>query len=151
MKGATAVRPEASIQHRGRLACLCFPKSGRRERRCQNELSAFAELSLAYLNSFPLFLLFLNNYRPCGNVCELCDVLIWRAPRSSRVSRDSEKTSYRFLDFGSGAAPLGLIRSLWSSFGKTGFPGVSANLVMNGFIIFAFRWLPTISCSYVRL
>jgi hypothetical protein len=50
-------------------------------------------------------------YRPCGNVCGLCVVFIWRSPRSSRVSRDLEKMLSRFLDFGPGPASLPLVRT----------------------------------------
>ena len=61
-----------------------------------------------------------DNYCPCENVCGLCDVFIWREPRSSRVSRDLENVLSRFLDFGLGVAAFRFTRALTLTVWKTG-------------------------------
>jgi hypothetical protein len=78
-------------------------------------------------------------YRGCGNVCGLCMVFIWRAPRSSRVSRDLEKMLSRFSDFGWAVAVVSLWRNWWSVLGKTGVGGDSVTLVLDAFINLVFR------------
>jgi hypothetical protein len=54
----------------------------------------------------------------CENVCGLWEVFIWREPRSSRVSRDLEKTLSRDLGFGGVTAlPVGRRRIFYSNEG----------------------------------
>ena len=72
-----------------------------------------------------------DDYCPCGNVCELCAVFIWRAPRSSRLSRDLEKMLSRLLGFRFGAVSVEVGRSWCSVPGKTGVCTDSTGLVID--------------------
>ena len=55
VNGATAARPEASIRHPARQACLFSPKSDVPRRRCHRDLGVVAELILAYFDFLSFF------------------------------------------------------------------------------------------------
>ena len=66
----------------------------------------------------------------------LCEFFISRVPRSSRVSRDLEKTLSLFLFFFVAASGVG--RKVWGVGGKTGVFGLAAGVGVgvNGFMNF---------------